>query len=137
MTISVEKVGADARVEVECFYLCELRREVTLAPEQQVFAARENGVVVGALRLCPEADTLLLRTVVVAEGLRGRGIGRVMLEAASAAIGARECWCFPWEHLEGFYGRIGFRRTSRGDVPSLLEHRLAEGCIPTRREAAR
>ena len=39
MTISVEKVGADARAEVECFYLCELRREVTLAPELTTFVS--------------------------------------------------------------------------------------------------
>ncbi len=46
---------------------------------------------VAALRLGPEGGTLLLRTVVVAEGRRGEGIGRALLREASRTIGPREC----------------------------------------------
>ena len=134
MNIAVANVAADGRPEVETFYRRELGREVPLEADQEVFAAREGRTLVGALRL-PEAKTLVLRTVVVADGRRGQGIGRAMLAIASEAIGRRECWCFPWEHLEGFYGAIGFRRVDRGQIPPSLLHRLGEGCIPTRRQA--
>ena len=131
---AVARVAPTGRADVESFYRRELGREVLLEAEQEVFAARD-GSIVGALRLCPEAQTLVLRTVVVAEGRRGHGIGRAMLAVASDAIGRRECWCFPWEHLEGFYGAIGFRRVDRERVPPMLLHRLGDDCIPTFREA--
>jgi predicted N-acetyltransferase YhbS len=135
MSIAVGSVGADGRAEVERFYRHELRREVPLESGQDVFVAREGGVLVGALRLCSEAGTLVLRTVVVAERRRGRGIGRALLARVSEAIGRRECWCFPWTHLEDFYGAIGFRQVAPQEVPPALLHRLGEGCIPTRRLA--
>jgi N-acetylglutamate synthase-like GNAT family acetyltransferase len=135
MTIAVAGVSAGGRREVERIYRHELGREVPLEPDQEVFAARDGRTLVGALRLCPEAKTLVLRTVVVADGWRGRGIGRTMLATASEAIGRRECWCFPWEHLERFYGAIGFRRVDRERIPPSLLHRLEDGCIPTLRVA--
>jgi predicted N-acetyltransferase YhbS len=135
MSIAVASVEANGREEVERFYRRELGREVPLESGQDVFVAREGGVLVGALRLCPEAGTLVLRTVVVAEARRGRGIGRAMLALASEAIGRRECWCFPWTHLELFYGTIGFQQVAPQQVPQELLHRLGEGCIPTRRLA--
>ena len=135
MSIAVARVGADGRGEVERFYGRELGREVQLESGQDVFVARDGGVVVGALRLCPEAGTLVLRTVVVAEARRGRGIGSAMLALASEAIGRRECWCFPWTHLARFYGRIGFEQVAPREIPPDLLHRLGEGCIPTRRLA--
>jgi N-acetylglutamate synthase-like GNAT family acetyltransferase len=131
---AVARVDTDGRADVESFYRRELGRDVLLEADQEVFAARDSSIV-GALRLCPEAQTLVLRTVVVAEGRRGRRIGRAMLALVSDAIGRRECWCFPWEHLEGFYGGIGFRRVDRERVPPTLLHRLGDGCIPTFREA--
>jgi N-acetylglutamate synthase-like GNAT family acetyltransferase len=135
MNIAVARVGAGSRPEVESFYRRELGREVPLESDQEVFAARDGRILVGALRLCPEAKTLVLRTVVVADGRRGRGIGRAMLAIASEAIGRRECWCFPWERLERFYGAFGFQRVDPEQIPSTLLHRLGVGCIPTLREA--
>ncbi len=137
MSITVATAAADARAEVETFYRRELRREVPLGSDEQLFVARAGQVLVGALRLYPEAQTLVLRTVVVAERWRRRGIGRAMLALASEAIGQRECWCFPWAHLEHFYGAVGFRRVAREEVPRTLLHRLDDECIPTHREAGR
>ena len=135
MSIAVASVRADGHAEVESFYRRELRREVPLESSQELLVARDGEVLVAALRLCREAETLVLRTVVVAEGRRGRGIGRALLARASEAIGPRECWCFPWKHLEGLYAAIGFQQVAREDVPPTLLHRLGEGCIPTRRVA--
>jgi N-acetylglutamate synthase-like GNAT family acetyltransferase len=135
MSVTVGMVGGGERAEVEAFYRRELEREVPLERDQEVFAARDGDGIVAALRLCPEAGTLLLRTVVVAEGRRGQGIGRALLLAASTAIGPRECWCFPWSYLEGFYGAIGFVRVSADTVPAALRHRTMSEGIATYRAA--
>ncbi len=136
MSIAVSAVSTGERGEVDAFYRRELGRDVELEADQEVLTARDGGVVVAALRLCPEAGTLLLRTVVVAGGRRGQGIGRSLLLKASKAIGSRECWCFPWSYLERFYGAIGFVRVADASVPMALHHRWnqREG-IPTYRSA--
>lgn len=128
-------VSVDERAEVEAFYRAQLRRDVPLEVDQEVLVARDGDAMVAALRLCPEAGTLLLRTVVVAEGRRGRGIGRSLLLEASRAIGRRECWCFPWTSLEGFYGAIGFARVPDAAVPAALRHRTNPEGIATYRAA--
>jgi N-acetylglutamate synthase-like GNAT family acetyltransferase len=135
MSIAVRAVSDAERADVEAFYRRELKREVTLQADQEVLAARDGETVVAALRLCPEAGTLLLRTVVVAETRRGQGIGRSLLQETSHAIGRRACWCFGWSYLEGFYGAIGFVRVPDAEVPELLRHRTGPGEIATYRAA--
>ncbi|HEV8229306.1 MAG TPA: GNAT family N-acetyltransferase [Candidatus Limnocylindria bacterium] len=111
------------RDAVLAFYREELGRDVDVGNEE-LFVARSGDDVVGAVRLYPEAGTLLLRTMVMTAALRGRGIGRQLLRFVEPAIGPRECYCFPWTHLEAFYGDIGFRRISDEQVPSALRHRF-------------
>jgi len=130
----ITTVPADRRAEVEEFYRRELGRDVSLGEGEDVVCADEGGVIIGALRLFPANGTLILRTMVVADGSRGRGIGRAMLRAASERIGDRECYCFPWAHLERFYGEIGFRPIDRDSLPVELARYLGPG-IPTRRGA--
>jgi N-acetylglutamate synthase-like GNAT family acetyltransferase len=135
MSVAIAMVDADERAEVGAFYRHELGRDVGLEGDQTVLVARDGQTVVAALRLCPEAGTLLLRTVVVAGGRRGEGIGRSLLVEASKAIGRRECWCFPWTYLEGFYGAIGFARVPDASVPAALRHRTNAEGIATYRAA--
>lgn len=130
----VTTVPHDRRAEVEAFYKRELDRDVPLGTHEDVLCAWEDGLIVGALRLFPASGRLVLRTMVVAEERRGRGIGRAMLRAASERIGERECYCFPWPHLERFYGEIGFRPIDRQAVPPELLPYLGPG-IATLREA--
>ena len=137
MSLAFGPVAVDGRRDVETFYRRELKREVPLELDQEVFAAMDGNDIVGALRLCPEAGTLLLRTVVVADGRRGHGIGRSLLREASDAIGPRACWCFPWAHLERFYGTIGFVRVPDATVPQALRHRTTRGGIATYRAETR
>ena len=129
MTLLRRVAFVEERREVEAFYREQLGRDVALAPEQDVIVARDDGVIVGALRLCPEAGTLLLRTMVVAKDRRGEGIGGALLADASREIGARECWCFPWSYLDRLYGAVGFERVPDERVPDALRHRRDDGCI--------
>ena len=137
MSLTFGAVGVDERHDVESFYRRELQRDVPLEEGQEVFVARDGTNIVAALRLCSEADALLLRTVVVAGSRRGQGIGRSLLIEASRAIGPRACWCFPWTHLERFYGTIGFIRVADATVPEALRHRTTPGGIATYRAATR
>jgi len=137
MTVAIGVADARGRSEVEAFYRDQLGRDVPLEADQQVILARDGDAVVGALRLCPEAGTLLLRTVVVAKERRGQGIGRALLAEASQAIAGRECWCFPWSYLERLYADIGLARVSDHRVPAALWHRMEAGCIATYRAPKR
>ncbi len=130
----VATVEPALRAEIEAFYKRELGREVRMGTDEELVWAREQGVIVGACRLFPAGGRLVLRTMVVAAGRRGQGIGRSLLRTASERIGERECYCFPWTHLERFYGEIGFRPIDRQAVPAELLEYLGPGCMPTRRE---
>ena len=133
MSVAIGTASAADRARVEEFYRAELGRDVPLAAEHEVLVALRDGSIVAALRLCPEAGTLLLRTVVVARDRRGQGIGRELLREASRVIGPRECWCFPWVHLEHFYSEIGLVRVPESAIPTALRHRYEAGCIATYR----
>jgi predicted GNAT family N-acyltransferase len=133
VSVAISIADARGRSEVEAFYRDQLGRDVPLEADQQVILARDGDAVVGALRLCPEGGTLLLRTVVVAKERRGQGIGRALLSEASRAIGDRECWCFPWSYLEAFYGAIGLVRVPESAVPAALRHRTMTEGIATYR----
>ena len=135
MSIAISTASGAARSTAEAFYRAQLGREVPLEIDQHVLVAREDETIVAALRLCPEAGTMLLRTVVVAKDRRGDGIGRSLLAAASQAIGSRECWCFPWSYLERFYAEIGLLRVPDASVPMALRHRTNVECIATYRAA--
>jgi predicted GNAT family N-acyltransferase len=136
VSVAISAVGDRQRSEVEAFYQSELGRDPLLAPDQELFVAGGDDEIVAALRLCPEAGTLLLRTDVVAKGRRGEGIGRALLLEASRAIGDRECWCFPWSYLERFYAEIGLARISDERVPVILRGRIEPGCVATYRRGS-
>ncbi len=59
----------------------------------------------------------------VAPGLRGHGLGRLLL-CALAAID-EPCACIPHASLAPFYARAGFRALASGSGPGFLEERAA------------
>jgi len=102
MSLVFEDLAAGSIGEAAAFYRRELGRDVDLRPEEQIVVAREGHDVVAAVLLFPDASTMLLRTMVVARPLRGRGVGATLLREFSKRIGARECYCFPWTYLDRF-----------------------------------
>ena len=84
------------------------------------YALEESGEVLGYAGLERRDGAVLLRSVVVAPGRRGSGIGRRLVEAAiekAAALGHREL------HLltitaAGYFERLGFERVGRESVPA-------------------
>ena len=94
-----------------------------LNADDRILVASRARLIVAAVRLSWEADTLVLRGMYVAEPLRGAGIGSKLLERISAEIASSACWCVPYTHLEGFYSRIGFSVCERGEIPEFLAAR--------------
>jgi GNAT superfamily N-acetyltransferase len=67
----------------------------------------------------------MLRTMMVEEALRGRGIGRRLLLEFQEFLqrgGIRGTYCLARVHLDGFYGEIGFAVTT--DIPPFLAERI-------------
>jgi GNAT superfamily N-acetyltransferase len=90
-----------------------------------VLVARDGASIVGAVRLCPEEHCLVLRGMYVSRARRGAGVGGALLDAASAIIGERRCWCIPFAHLRTFYGRAGFSKAGLTETPPFLAARSA------------
>jgi len=64
----------------------------------------------------------LLRSVVVAESARGRGLGHALVEAVEAAASAEGCaelWLLTTTAAD-FFARLGYRVTAREQAPAAL-----------------
>lgn len=64
--------------------------------------------LVGCLRLVEEGDHLQIGRVVVARGHRGRGLSRMLMDAAMARVGRGDCQLDAQTHLAAFYRSYGF-----------------------------
>lgn len=95
-------------------------------PADMVVLAEEEGRIIGALRLCQEHGTLVLRGMEVQEEWQRQGIGTRLLQVAVERVGQRTCYCLLHPHLEGLYGRIGFAPVKPASAPKFLRARQAE-----------
>lgn len=81
-----------------------------------------DGRVVGSVGLRPvNASTVEVVGLAVADGLRGRGVGALLLDGAlqrAAADGWRRVFALTLE--PGFFGRFGFREGSVHEVPEKI-----------------
>ncbi len=110
--------------EIEVFY-ATVGYTGGVLPTDYVLVARASDGILGVVRLCEEFEVLVLRGMYVGESQRRSGIGKALLSELSAKIGSRECWCIPFAHLRGFYGRIGFEETAATKAPKFLAERCA------------
>ena len=94
----------------------------------QVYMALLNNQLVAALRLCPFDDAWVLRSMCVESSLRGEGIGGEMLSLLASVFEATQCYCFAYDHLEGFYRRAGFRLVDVEDAPLLVAEKFRQYC---------
>ena len=88
-------------------------------PDHLAFVAEEEGEIVAAIGFEPFGDVGLLRSLVVAEGAKFKGVGRQLvaaLEADARTRGVRELWLLTLD-VDGYFQRLGFRPRDRADVP--------------------
>src|SRR6266508_4421355 len=75
--------------------------------------------LIGCAHVERHGSSALLRSVAVHPAIRGSGLGRTLVETAlSAAAGDATRAYLLTETAAGFFGRLGFRRTSRRRVPA-------------------
>ena len=86
------------------------------------FVATHGGKVVGTIMMTPFGDDCAaVNMVIVAAAMRGRGLGRRLMEAALRAAGVRECRLTATADGLPLYEKLGFRATHeirqhRGDL---------------------
>jgi predicted N-acetyltransferase YhbS len=88
------------------------------------FAATIDGRVVGAVRLCEEAGVIVLRGMHVDPAFQHQGIGRALLAQCVPWLDRGEAFCLPYDHLAGFYGKVGFTPAPLKTLPRFLTERL-------------
>lgn len=76
------------------------------------FAALENGELVGTALMTPfGSEAATINMVIVASAMRGRGLGRRLMECALEAAANRECRLVATEEGLPLYEKLGFRAT--------------------------
>ncbi|HXM54517.1 MAG TPA: GNAT family N-acetyltransferase [Candidatus Dormibacteraeota bacterium] len=85
----------------------------------EVFRARHEGQLIGAVRCCFPSSACLVDKLVVDPDARGRGVGQLLLEhviARARRAGVTRVWAQVSPKLEtaqGLYGSLGFREACR------------------------
>src|SRR5579864_2470865 len=89
----------------------------------RIVVAKDDGRIVGTAAVEMYPDGALLRSVAVAPGAQGRGLGRKLTEAAlRVAREARVPAVFLLTATaEQYFPKFGFARVERGDVPASVQ----------------
>jgi len=95
-----------------------------VSPEDVLYVAERGTQLVAAVRRTQEHELLLLRGLYVAPALQRRGIGSRLLDAFVNDLKDMACYCVPYAHLRGFYGRVGFAPLADNVAPNVLRDRL-------------
>lgn len=83
--------------------------------------AQRQIVACGCLRKL--TDSQLLAGVAVAEGFRGRGVARLLLNRMAEAFD-ESTFTFPYRHLVRFYASLGFVEVDEAGQPSAIVDRF-------------
>lgn len=74
-----------------------------------VYVVRRAQTIVAAVRSQQRAPgSYFLRSMCVAPQLRRQGLGHLLLSGMRDFLDTIHCYCYPFDHLDGFYGLAGF-----------------------------
>ena len=79
----------------------------------------DGGTLVAVATFVPTDEGVQLRGMAVEPAVRGRGVGRLLVEAALERLrdaGVERLWCNARDDAVPFYERLGFRVTGDGFV---------------------
>lgn len=88
--------------------------------DEQVFYIHQQDEVIAAVRLVPHEGYFWLRSLYVKEALRGQSLGRQLLTVVHQLIDL-PIYCFPYTHLENFYGQCNYQLLSSEQLPANLQ----------------
>ena len=89
------------------------------APEHLAFVAEDDGRIVAAIGFQGFGHAGLLRSLVVEDGTRFKGLGRQLvaaLEAHAEEQGVREIWLLTLD-VDRYFLAMGYEIRDRGEVP--------------------
>jgi amino-acid N-acetyltransferase len=88
-----------------------------------LLVARKQGRIVGSAALEMYADSALLRSVAVADDVRGQGLGRELTDAAIALARSQHVSAvyLLTTTADQYFPRFGFERIARADVPATVQ----------------
>lgn len=118
--------GSAAKAQMNSFY--ESVGSLGRARDEDLFfIAYKDGLIAGCVRYCVESKLPMLRTMMVAREFRNNGVGRALLKSFEEFLeehSVRNTYVIPFEHLENFYGSIGFKKVTGIQIPTYLKDRL-------------
>jgi predicted GNAT family N-acyltransferase len=114
-------------VEQQCPYPELDGRDLEPATVHLWFEDGEGGVA-ATIRVLDDGDTRAIGRVATAAAHRGAGLAARLVEAGIALCDGVPITLGAQAHLEGWYGRFGFRRSGPGYVEDGIPH------VPMRRE---
>lgn len=104
-----------------------------LEVEKLAFTAECDDAIYGLVGVESFGDTALLRSLVVAEPARGKGVGQLLvsaLEVGGSEAGVAEMWLLTID-ADGFFNRLGYEIRDRADAPeSIRTTREFSGLCP-------
>jgi N-acetylglutamate synthase-like GNAT family acetyltransferase len=128
-TVRIQLIpGAEAVSTVDPFYEQEGKNH-RARNSDLFFAAFARDTIVGVCRFCIEENTPLLRSMIIHAPLRSKKIGAKILESFALYLDAnnfRPTYCVPYNHLEKFYGLIGFKIIKEENSPLFLQNRIQD-----------
>jgi GNAT superfamily N-acetyltransferase len=133
--VSIEIVPSAGLAEISEFYR-RVGYGAGVSAADLTLAARVDGRLAGALRLCEEGGVIVLRGMQVAPECQRRGVGHALLARCLPWLDRGEAYCLPYDHLAGFYGRAGFKPAPSNTLPPFLGARLAGYRLAGRRVLA-
>ena len=94
--------------------------------EDEVYVVLHQSIIIATLKLVKLDQYLILRSMVVSPMHRRTGVGLFMLHRLAKKLKTRECWCFPFNGLESFYGAIGFNAYRPENSPSIIRQKYQQ-----------
>jgi GNAT superfamily N-acetyltransferase len=88
-------------------------------------AAKVDGRLAGAVRLCHEGGVIVLRGMQVDPAYQRKGIGHFLLTQCIPYLDWGTAYCLPYAHLVEFYCQGGFVLAKPATLPPFLAARLA------------
>lgn len=125
---SVEQVEAISLPLVNRFYK-SCRYSAKAGRGERVFVLREEQQILAALRLVPKPEGFyFLRSMCVHPDYRGQGLGSRLLLGLISVLDQNPCFCYPFSHLEAFYGQIGFTRREPKSLAAFIREPYQRYC---------
>ena len=121
--IRIEMAGSQDGEAIAALY-AEAGYGAAVQADDTVIVARNEAMLVGVLRLCPEEGVMVLRGMQVRLEYQRQGVGARMLAACLPHLAGTEAFCLPYAHLDGFYAAAGFARAENPALPGFLARRL-------------